>query len=174
MEYIIHGNLRNYLEIERPESEAKSIARQLLEGLLVIHQEGFAHRDLKPEVRSPPSSPWWSAQLTRGIECLCSLHISRMGQDRGLWAGETGEGRYGFSYRRGHKGLHCSRSGHRYPPRNIRVHECHRHLGAWVYHTRGVDAGPPFPRSEGAQLVLLLPQATEGYYALKKYQQGWD
>lgn len=51
MEYISHGNLRNYLEAERSEDEAKAITRQLLEGLVIIHQEGFAHRDLKPEVR---------------------------------------------------------------------------------------------------------------------------
>ena len=57
MEYISHGHLRNYLEVERSESEAKVIARQLLEGLVVIHQEGFAHRDLRPEVRPLPS-PW--------------------------------------------------------------------------------------------------------------------
>ena len=171
MEYIIHGNLRNYLEIERPESEAKAISRQLLEGLFVIHQEGFAHRDLKPEVRHPHRRPGGSTQLTRGIEYLCSLHISRMGQNRGLWAGETGEGRYGFSYRGGHKGLHCPRSWNRYPARNIRVYECYRRLGAWVYHTRDVDTNPPFPGSGGAQLVLLLPQTTEGYYARKKYQQ---
>ena len=56
MEYINHGDLRNYLEVERSESEAKAITRQLLEGLVVIHQEGFAHRDLKPEVRPPLSS----------------------------------------------------------------------------------------------------------------------
>ena len=56
MEYISYGNLRSYLGVERPENEAKVITRQLLEGLAVIHQEGFAHRDLKPEVRSPRSS----------------------------------------------------------------------------------------------------------------------
>ena len=55
MEYISYGHLRHYLNVERSEGEAKAITRQLLEGLLVIHQEGFAHRDLKPEV-SPPSS----------------------------------------------------------------------------------------------------------------------
>ena len=55
MEYICHGHLRNYLEVERSESEAKVITRQLLEGLVVIHQEGFAHRDLKPEVRLSPA-----------------------------------------------------------------------------------------------------------------------
>ena len=54
MEYISYGHLRNYQEVERSESEAKVITRQLLEGPVVIHQEGFAHRDLKPEVRSPP------------------------------------------------------------------------------------------------------------------------
>ena len=58
MEYIRHGDLRDYLEVERPEREAEAITRQLLEGLLVIHQEGFAHRDLKPEVSPPaPSRP---------------------------------------------------------------------------------------------------------------------
>ena len=56
MEYINHGHLRHYMEVERSESEAKAVTRQLLEGLFVIHQEGFAHRDLKPEVRPPQPS----------------------------------------------------------------------------------------------------------------------
>ena len=57
MEYISQGNLRHYLEVEeRSESEARDITRQLLGGLSVIHEEGFAHRDLKPEVKPPPSS----------------------------------------------------------------------------------------------------------------------
>ena len=37
MEYISHGHLRNYMQVERSESEAKDITRQLLEGLVVIH-----------------------------------------------------------------------------------------------------------------------------------------
>jgi serine/threonine protein kinase len=52
MEYISQGHLRNYLKVERSESEAKVITRQLLEALVIIHQYGFAHRDLKPEVSS--------------------------------------------------------------------------------------------------------------------------
>ena len=64
MEYISHGHLRHYMEVERSESEAKDVTRQLLEGLLVIHQKGFAHRDLKPEVRPSPSS-WCSHPTDR-------------------------------------------------------------------------------------------------------------
>ena len=65
MEYISHGHLRQYLEVERTESEVKSITRQLLEGLFVIHREGFAHRDLKPEVRPPPP-PWCKHPTDKG------------------------------------------------------------------------------------------------------------
>lgn len=54
MEFFSHGNLRQYLHVERSESDAKAITRQLLEGLSFIHQEGFAHRDLKPEVGASP------------------------------------------------------------------------------------------------------------------------
>ena len=144
MEYIHRGHLRDYLEVERSEGEAKAITRQLLEGLLVIHQEGFAHRDLKPEVGSPPIVSV-QTQLTRGTEYLCSLHISHMGQNWGLWTGETGEGRFGVSYRGRYQGLRCSRSSRRYQPRNIGVYECYRYLGAWVYHARNADTTPPFP-----------------------------
>ena len=55
MEYFSQGHLRRYLEVERSESEAKVVIRQILEGLVVIHLEGFAHRDLKPKVTSPLS-----------------------------------------------------------------------------------------------------------------------
>jgi serine/threonine protein kinase len=34
------------------EEEVKDISRQILEGLKIMHGEGFAHRDLKPQVRS--------------------------------------------------------------------------------------------------------------------------
>ena len=36
MEYISQGHLRHYMEVERSESEAKAVTRQLLEGLFVI------------------------------------------------------------------------------------------------------------------------------------------
>ena len=76
MEYISHGHLRNYMEEEeRSESEAKAVTRQLLEGLFVIHQENFAHRDLKPEVR-PSSSSWCSRPANKRYRIsLWSLHL---------------------------------------------------------------------------------------------------
>ena len=37
MEYMSHGDLRQYLSMERSESEAKIITRQLLKGLIIIH-----------------------------------------------------------------------------------------------------------------------------------------
>lgn len=60
MEYMPLGDLEhNIQEIEisstrtgppLPEEEIQEIARQVLEGLKIMHVEGFAHRDLKPQV----------------------------------------------------------------------------------------------------------------------------
>lgn len=56
MEYFPHGDLHEYLYKHLPEAEALSEAEaqvviyQLLEGLIFLHQNGFAHRDLKPSV----------------------------------------------------------------------------------------------------------------------------
>jgi serine/threonine protein kinase len=60
MEYMPLGDLeQNVQEIENspthtgpPLSEdgVQEISRQILEGLKIMHAEGFAHRDLKPQV----------------------------------------------------------------------------------------------------------------------------
>jgi hypothetical protein len=62
MEYLEHGDLRKFLRKPFPEGEAKDIAIQLVEGLSFMHDNGFAHRDLKPEVcdYSPPLYPFFS------------------------------------------------------------------------------------------------------------------
>jgi calcium/calmodulin-dependent protein kinase I len=51
MEYIEHGDLQKYLSRPLPESEARQITGQVLEGLHFMHDNGFVHRDLKPGVR---------------------------------------------------------------------------------------------------------------------------
>jgi serine/threonine protein kinase len=50
MEYFPHGDLQSYLLSPIPEGEVKEIASQVLEGLAFMHDNGFAHRDLKPTV----------------------------------------------------------------------------------------------------------------------------
>ena len=51
MEYFEKGDLRQYLSESVSVPTAKLLARQLLEGLDVMHRNGIAHRDIKPEVR---------------------------------------------------------------------------------------------------------------------------
>ena len=59
MEYMRGGDLEaNLLDLESlteselaiPEKDIKEITSQILEGLKIMHAEGFAHRDLKPKV----------------------------------------------------------------------------------------------------------------------------
>lgn len=68
MEYIPLGDLeKNLQDLEKTrhrhtsgdnssvlsKGEVKHIITQILQGVKIIHAEGFAHRDLKPQVRSP-------------------------------------------------------------------------------------------------------------------------
>lgn len=52
MEYCPYGDLGTYLKTQGPvpENTVKDIASQILQGLSLMHAEGFAHRDLKPSV----------------------------------------------------------------------------------------------------------------------------
>jgi serine/threonine protein kinase len=50
MEYFCYGDLQNYLSAPISEGEVQEITFQVLEGLLFMHDNGFAHRDLKPNV----------------------------------------------------------------------------------------------------------------------------
>ena len=52
MEYFQYGDLHKFILHSGPCTEfgAKVITIQLLEGLGIMHQMGFAHRDLKPQV----------------------------------------------------------------------------------------------------------------------------
>ncbi|KAK3344206.1 kinase-like domain-containing protein [Lasiosphaeria hispida] len=48
MQYLEQGDLQKYLNKPFPESEAREIASQLVEGLNFMHRNKYAHRDLKP------------------------------------------------------------------------------------------------------------------------------
>ena len=50
MQYLPCGDLQKYLSSPLPEKEGQHIVSQILEGLHFMHDNGFAHRDLKPAV----------------------------------------------------------------------------------------------------------------------------
>lgn len=61
MEYIECGDLASLIleEEDLTESDARTITMQLLEGLNIMHKNGFCHRDIKPKVRSPQTILSW-------------------------------------------------------------------------------------------------------------------
>ena len=50
MEYVRLGDLEHHLRTPLPEAQARVITRQVLQGLVFMHENKFAHRDLKPGV----------------------------------------------------------------------------------------------------------------------------
>jgi hypothetical protein len=44
------GDLETHIGFKWSESDTKVVARQLLEGLKLMHNDGIIHRDLKPAV----------------------------------------------------------------------------------------------------------------------------
>ena len=50
MEYLEGGDLTKHIGTPLPQETVKNISKQMLEGLEVMHQQGIAHRDLKPAV----------------------------------------------------------------------------------------------------------------------------
>ncbi|KAI1861843.1 hypothetical protein JX265_009346 [Neoarthrinium moseri] len=73
MEYCPNGDLQNYLtkHFRLPESDTQEIVSQVVEGLCFMHEEGFAHRDLKPGnilIKSfPPTDHWWVKICDMGL-----------------------------------------------------------------------------------------------------------
>ncbi|KAJ3460794.1 hypothetical protein MRS44_011661 [Fusarium solani] len=56
MQYFPQGDLQSHIAQALPNEEACTITRQILQGLSFMHQNKFAHRDLKPAEKGPN---WW-------------------------------------------------------------------------------------------------------------------
>ncbi|KAH6867378.1 kinase-like domain-containing protein, partial [Thelonectria olida] len=61
MEYLPLGDLELYIRNPLPEAETREISRQILQGLVFMHQSHFAHRDMKPSnILVQHEGPnWW-------------------------------------------------------------------------------------------------------------------
>jgi serine/threonine protein kinase len=55
MEHFLLGDLQRYLEEPLPELESRKITLQVLGALFDMHQNAFAHRDIKPKVSAHSS-----------------------------------------------------------------------------------------------------------------------
>lgn len=73
-EYCDHGDLNHYLRKFKTlsEKETQEVTLQVLGGLSLMHEAGFAHRDVKPAnilLKSAPPGDWWVK--------LCDLGLSK-------------------------------------------------------------------------------------------------
>ncbi|KAM7187994.1 Protein kinase-like domain containing protein [Naviculisporaceae sp. PSN 640] len=68
MEYVKLGDLQNYLTQPLYESDARAIISQVLEGLQIMHENDFVHRDLKPgNIMVITKRPWFVKIADFGI-----------------------------------------------------------------------------------------------------------
>ncbi|KAK0722599.1 kinase-like domain-containing protein [Lasiosphaeria miniovina] len=76
MEYLAKGDLETYLQGSPPlpEDECRHVISQVTKGLKLMHKEGFAHRDIKPQnvlIQQSPihdgSLAWWVRLTDFGI-----------------------------------------------------------------------------------------------------------
>ncbi|UNI18220.1 hypothetical protein JDV02_004502 [Purpureocillium takamizusanense] len=79
MEYLENGNLGQHLKKPLPEAEARQITGQVLEGLIFMHQNGFTHRDLKPEkIMVVTTGPDWFVKITNSGSKKSDGGVGRM------------------------------------------------------------------------------------------------
>jgi len=70
MEYLQEGDLTKYIGKSLPQETVKTISVQILEGLKIMHEEGMAHRDVKPSVSSLPPNKLSYVPSRNADECI--------------------------------------------------------------------------------------------------------
>lgn len=106
MEYVGGGDLSKYLKTPTIRFEAREITRQLLEGLVVMHERHIAHRDIKPQVMTSCDSFSWVNLFINFTEHPGCFNSTRMGKTRRFRSFETGAG-YLFTYHNWNTGIFC-------------------------------------------------------------------
>ena len=117
MEYLEEGNLSKNISTlaPLPQETVKTISKQILEGLKVMHQEGITHGDIKPAVLALPSSTSLDhVSLQNANECiehLCGFYVSCVGQTRGFWGVQMDPGStyHNHSHPSANFNVRCSR-----------------------------------------------------------------
>lgn len=86
MEFIEHGHLGKYIAENQSKVDIKEITSQILEGLVVLHEQKICHRDLKPQVIlfctiqiNPPTDKRISTEHPH------RLLVADLGKDHRLW-----------------------------------------------------------------------------------------
>ena len=86
MEYFEERDLSTFItEAKTLERDARDIAENLLQALVMIHSQGFTHRDLKPQVSGPFSEypllhdfPYLSDDKLTRAEHIRSPNVSKI------------------------------------------------------------------------------------------------
>ena len=104
MEYFKEGNLSKHMGTRPLQATVQNISKQILEGLRVIHQQGIAHRDLKPAVWFLPPESLLGRVGSRSAggwtEHFRNFHVSHVGKTGGFRGVEAdpGQGYYDPSH----------------------------------------------------------------------------
>lgn len=85
MEYLKYGDLQQYLAKPFPEPEVRQIVLQVVKALQLMHESGFAHRDLKPGniLVFQRGSSWWvkiaDFGISKRVEASTALRTMEIG-----------------------------------------------------------------------------------------------
>jgi len=95
MEYLPVGDLQRHKEDlpPFPEPDASKIVRQLIQGVQFMHDNGFAHRDLKPgNILISSAAPLWQVKITDfGISKRALQGVTRLRTMNGTWGYQAPE-----------------------------------------------------------------------------------